>query len=513
MDNELQWDSRRTCRDLQIARSTQAFPVSFEADKNLVIAQTIEEHTPRHEPFNLHVEGTVIFRRTGSDTPGPSVVVESIVNDDRVEISISWDEANQILVVRVPRGIPWNENNSRPCVNIKITVWVPEDASLDQLDTEAVHLDIKLLDNLSIEIAKSTKLEAVVGKVTAASTGSEARDDSIADVGAPDSFRFRSRFIEVETTSGAIQGSWPLYDYLSLQSTSGNVKVGIEPKPADQDEPKPATLSLQSLSGDVEFREPVQVAAEAFAISRMLALSEPGSEAALRAETVLPPRDYRVSAQTTSGKITGSVAFSSTANFQSTSGKINIEVLPVLDSSLAEEGSRDAVLRTSTISGGTDVVVLDPLWIDAAAGRYVDLPPAPRGPQVPIPAPSDPEYIPIGSGDPYAMLPGASSGQPPQARAQQQIVATKRALRSLRGEHDATSANLRVKYPGAWEGQIDMEALSGKLTAGGKDVRIIKSGSEWPGFGKYLHARKGEAGGSKVHVKSTSGDALVWVGE
>ncbi|KAL2018520.1 hypothetical protein VTK56DRAFT_732 [Thermocarpiscus australiensis] len=474
------------CRGDRIARPTETFDLSFSADRQFTFVEKIDHDDGYRDGSEVHVQGAVIFRRAASDTPSSSVTVEIVVDDDRLHIGTSWDGEEQVLKVIVPLRVDWSRRGSGPCANIKATVWVPEDSKLENLKVNTVHLDIRLLDNLSLSVSKQTKLSSVVGPIIAASTGADARDDKIIDVGAPDSFRFHSRLIEVKTTSAPIRGSWPLYDYLGLQSTSGDIKVCIEPKEADKDSPKPAILYIKSLSGDVEFREPIHAAEQAFRTAQTILLEGGTYEADIAAETLLPPRDYRVDVYTTSGDITGASAFSSGAGFKSTSGTISLDLLPVLDSSLAKSNARDVRLQTTSTSGTTDVTVLEPLWIESAD--------AARG------AAGGGGYVPL--------KPSSASASEAEAPESGPL------LRCLYSEHSSTSANIRLRYPGSWEGDISLSSLTGPLQVGGEGVKIIRSGSEWPGIKKHILARKGEvAKGGEILGKSTSGSVEVLVGE
>ncbi|KAK4186048.1 hypothetical protein QBC35DRAFT_475795 [Podospora australis] len=492
IDDNFSWESI-SCSDARYSLETKSFDVSYAADKDLGVYQTVEDSN-HHGSYEGHVEGTVVVRRTGSDTPGPSVVVETVVNDERLKVNFAWDAEEQNLVINVPHRHYW-EGSPAPCVNIKATIWVPEGSTLSKLEVNTIQLGIKLLDNLSLEVAKNTKLITTVGGVTAASSGSDTRDDKLIDVGAPDSFQFNSRYIEVKTTAAPIRGSWPLYDYLGLKSTAGNIKVCVEPKEADKDKPRPAILYIHSMSGDVDFRQPIHAAQQAHAISKVLVESGAGYLSDLKAEAVLPPRDYRVDVHTTSGYIKGAAAFSSAATFKSTSGGVNVELLPVLDARLSDDTSkRDVLLNTATTSGTTDVTVLEPLWTDSATESYV----------LPLPAGLLPPSLPdVGiSEEDNSMAPSV------------EVLGGESPLRILKSQHTTTSADVKLKYPASWEGDISLNSLAGRLKVDGQGVKIIKSENDWPGVNKHLLARKGEEGkGGLVTVKTTAGDVEVLVGE
>ncbi|KAK5658616.1 hypothetical protein OQA88_2009 [Cercophora sp. LCS_1] len=496
-DNSFKWDIDN-CKDNRIIRDPQTFDLSFAPDKQLSIIQRIEKND-HYERDVVSVSGTIYFQRVSSDTPGPSAVVKIIVNDDAIDVAVEWDADKQALDITVPRAIRWDETGTRPCVNIDVIVSVPEDGKLNKLKVGAVQLNIMLLDNLSIDISDRALFETVVGYIVAAASGDASHDKALFDTGAPDSFRLRSRYIQVETVSAMIEGSWPLYDYLSFQSISGNIRVGIEPKEADKDEPKPAILSLQALSAHVDFHVPIHSAQKAFALSRALPQTD------MRAETVLPPRDYRLSIHTTSGHIKGSAAFSSICSVKTTSGNVAVDLLPALDSRLAEDGSKGVVLTTDSTSGTNDIAVLDPLWFDAAQRKYVDLPALPPPPP---PRPDNPPYVPINDDDPYKWLRRPKLPVNLSESGLETVAA--RPWRNLNARHSTTSANMRLHYPAVWEGAIRMTSVSGKLDAQGEGVKIIENGGHWGQ--RRLVAKKGEDGGGSIGVGSTSGNVAVLIG-
>ncbi|SPQ20337.1 75e0e052-2973-41ec-983c-35fac2ee2d5d [Thermothielavioides terrestris] len=509
IDDGFRWNPEFYCKDVQIPRHIQTYDVTFGTDKQLVLLERVVDDDGRRTWDEVHVQGAVILRRSGPETPNSAVTVEVTVTDERLIVSSTWDADSGTLKVSVPHRVEWSHGRPRACVNVKVTVWVPEGSKLKSLEANVVHLDIKLLDNLSLSVADGTKLTSVVGAISAAaSTGAAAGTDELIDTGAPESFYFNSRIIDVKTMAAPITGSWPLYDYLGLQSTSGNIKVTLDPKEDDPDLPKPAILYIKTLSGNVDFRAPILAAERTFRIGQVLPAPADRLRAARQAAALLPPRDYRVDVYTTSGDVTGAAAFSADSTFVSTSGTLSLDLLPVLRAEQAEPGGRSVELKTSSTS--------------AEAGAPPPPPPAP--------------YLQGGGGGgkrkfrgkpSYALL---KTVQPQEGAA---VTTTAGAagdddgngkangndsppppLRCLSGSHSTASADIRLRYPVSWEGDLSLASLSGSLQVGGDGVRIVKSRIDWPGVNKQILARKGEKGaGETVTVKSTAGNVLVWVGQ
>ncbi|KAK4216211.1 hypothetical protein QBC37DRAFT_456386 [Rhypophila decipiens] len=501
-----QWRSGWGCKSDKIARPVDQFEVSFAADKALKIVQDVaSKNADLQAPHYRHVQvqGQVIFRRSSeSGNPSSAIVLQVSASDDRIKVDTEWESNKQSLLVTVPNNIPWDETPEGPCVNILATVWVPKDGLLDNLEVITTQLGISLYDNLSLSVSKDTRLSSTSGSIVSAATGFDSPDDQIYDMGAPDKYQFRSRIIEAKTTSAPIKGSWPLLDYLGLISTSGNIKACIEPKEVDKEKPAPAMLYIKSFSGDVEFREPIHAAQDAFTVAQAWKEAGREQELNLHPETVLPPRDYRVEVHTTSGNIRGSVAFSSGAGFKSTGGNMHLDLLPVLDVAAAG-GQKMSSLTTASTSGSNELYMLEPLWVGQDGSgmgmRYVPFPSA--GPGVPA-------------------SPGPVEGQEPTEDGNDlkkdepnMIIASSAAaaLRSITSQHSLTSGDMNLHYPAAWEGELSLTTHSGKLTAVGQGVELIKTpGSGYP---KYILARKGSPGaGSRFVAKTTSGDIFVKVG-
>lgn len=467
-DGDLPWAESTYCSGNPTERVNIVFPVSYGPGHGFSIVQDVAEHSPPFDTHDVHVSGDVVVRRTGRGTPGPSISLEMLKNDDGINVTADYDRETQSLRVSVPRRLRSDNKVSWPCVSLRMTLWVPGDAVLDYLSVEAVHLAIRLMDNVALNVAQYSKLSTVAGRIVSATDGTTKADKLVED-SAPAYFKFNSRVIDVKSTSADITGYWPLYDLLSLSTISGKIKVRVEPKEEDPNSPKPATLYVKGISGNIEVWQPVDAAVSSLPTSGLLGTTS------LKTEQYIPPRDYRVNIQTTSGTIKGAIIFSSACRIHSTSGTSTVALLPVLDAAVATNNAA-ANLETATTSGNVKLQILEPLWYGSDSKTY--LPPAPPSP------PSLPRL-------------GTLDSAPP-------------AFRCLQSRHASTSATIHLAYPASWEGDFDMGSLSGRIKVHGEGVKIIKAGDGWPGF--EVLARKGAEGGGGAQVKSTSGNIDVVVG-
>jgi hypothetical protein len=198
------------------------------------------------------------------------------------------------------------------------------------------------------------------------------------------------REIVVDKGSQAIWGRWPLYDLLSLSTTSGAIAVAIEPQPADPEHPgKPAKVVLQTTSGtiSVSFSAPraASLPEEEMKMDLAATLKEGekngqthnrrckkqhtppcqrnGKKAVGHNSTPLPARPYELEIRTESGSISGRFIFSSSASIVSQSGSIQALFIPVIHDVLVSNAS----LVTQTASGSQHLEMTDPIIISSSA--------------------------------------------------------------------------------------------------------------------------------------------------
>lgn len=529
------WASNKKCGTKQIKYNSITFSVDFSAARNVSIFQDIqEEHPPNGQ--DIHVSGDVVVRRSGSGTPEPSIIVETTSNDNRIAIMLDWDDKEQRLNMLTPLSIPWTDAQASPCVQIRVTMWVAPGSELDSLNIQNVHLGVQLLDNLSLRLGNFARLASTVGPIVSATDGVKDAMRLMREA-PPSSFQVDTRFVEVKTMSSPISGSWPLFDYLGLETISGTIRAGVQPKEALREKPLPAILYAHSTSGHLEIQEPVGEALATWAMQQDGGITEAGAEA------LIPPRQYSVDLYSMSGDIKATVAFGRSCKVHTTSGHVDLALLPVLDKSQAAgsqagaASSKNSLLSTTSTSGTTVITVLEAMWTDIESRKYTSAPTeagnGPSAPDAPNPpsAPSAPRApVPVGDSDPYDLLNSAkrtnivqpsppnlasAPAQPGQPGAPSAAAARPAppALRALTSRHTATSASIRVSYPPSWEGYIDADSLSGRIEVGGEGVQIVRRENEFPGIKRHVLAHKGEEGAAAgmIKVHTTSGDVGVHV--
>ncbi|KAF9878476.1 hypothetical protein CkaCkLH20_03968 [Colletotrichum karsti] len=512
LERPLPWKPQDICAKAEHRFETKVFDLSFAPEKTLSVLQTVESDTPSRG-YQPHVSGNFIVRRQLSDAPGPSIELEVVSNDESLKVEVEWESSIQQLKIKSPQRVEWNQP-LRPCMTIRATVWVPENADINVFKLAALHLGVQLNDDLAISVKDTLEIRTYAGDV-------RVPVDSVA------SYRLDSRNIVVQTISGDIAGTWPLYDSLKIGSESGDIAAGVVPKPVLESRPLPAVLEVTSVSGDVVVQEPLKEAT-----------------ASAKPDTVIPPRDYYTSIDTKSGRIKAYVAFSTVAAITSVSGDITGVALPVYDVSLLKSVP-EPELHTKTKSGSIVFEVLEPMWVEIAKTLGRDEKKAPNAnPNIPVDIPTNPlpvpniprvpsvpsiPFIPIGARDPYRNLPGSSrrwldllpgkrdavvssssssSSDTRQAAPVAAVAVAQPPMRHLKSSHTTVSGNMDIKYPASWEGTVSAESISGGIDLRGRDLKI-DSHTKWP---RAVRAHKGQAWTCEASLGSVSGHENLTIG-
>ncbi|KAL1998825.1 hypothetical protein VTN02DRAFT_5517 [Thermoascus thermophilus] len=268
----------------------------------------------------------------------------------------------------------------------------------------------------------------------------------------------------LNTGPDPIRGRWPLYDTLSLTTTSGNIAVTIDPQPADPDDAdrdRPARVVLRSTSGSIAVSFSVPDAAASLGDEEMrrglgdLAGGDldhdhdqdDTTKTKTRTKTKkkkhtckpnpnpnptprnqkqkrtyaspppLPPRPYEISIRTETGSITGHILFSTSAVLESGTGAISAVLTPVFYPPAAS----NVTLRTRSATGDQDVRVMAPLGVSSSLSPF-----------------------------------GSPSGEQKQTTKQKQSDNSRYTVHS--SHTSSGSGNLRIAYARGWAGEVHASA-------------------------------------------------------
>ncbi|KAF7546017.1 hypothetical protein G7046_g9427 [Stylonectria norvegica] len=467
-DHDLIWQPEKGCLD-----SPHRFPkttsmVDLRYDRNLTVLQTTEKENRDRSRWTPHIMGQVILRPTIRTSPG-TIELEVISNDESLGVTVEFDKETQVFNVITPRRTTWDSTKLAPCIQIRATVWVPRESILHTFKVDTIHLDIEVKDGLILGALDGTSLRSVIGDIVSPTPNDHDHDSGVVP------YTLDSRRIHIETTSGDVKGWFPLYDELAIKTASGDIRTNIAAKPADPKAPKPAVLSVHSLSGEISIKEPLD-----------------GAVATTKLDKKFPPRDYVVDVATASGDITAELAVTSKAEFVSQSGDLRLKLLPILDAGLLKGGGPKPVLVTDTKSGETKVALLEPVWTSLTT--IGNIPPSLQPPKAPFNN-DDNNVIPIFN--------------PEDENLPVKELTTTAALGVLKSKHTSISGDLKLVYPASWEGNLYAQTISGSQKVRGEGLQLTHSGGSYI---KRLTGKKGR-GYSQLTVETVSGDEDVLVGK
>ena len=460
------------------------------------------ENDSRSRKLKVRTSGEIRIRRLPASSNYGSrgvVLIDTYVSDDSLEVSTTWVETLRTMKVSVPSSASVGTYNN--CISLEITIWLPEDALFPELVVAATVLNLRVVDGVQFKVTGETKFASVSGDVYFP-------DYSVNNEIPPTTYPLDTRHITVETVSGNIKGIYPLFDLLKLSSQSGDIQAGVYPQPVLPSQPAPANLEISTSSGKIQIGLPVQVPRYS-----------------------PPARDYVTHVSSISGNILGSYFLGSIGSLKSTSGDITIMVLPVVPFSPSTDPDDGPKTRFETwsISGTHDLDILEPVFIalapsEIASSPYLPKPPnAPNDPtpvRKPSPHHSQEPYIPVAGDDPYRVsLPSEETDDvilhdvTPAKMAKRRRAVAKQ-WRTLTASHKTSSAEIKLRYPVAWEGTVAESTISGDTKTVGKDLKLISYNKGWPY--KELIAGKGvskRGEGSSVSMDSISGSLIFAVGE
>ncbi|KAH7369761.1 hypothetical protein BKA65DRAFT_387535 [Rhexocercosporidium sp. MPI-PUGE-AT-0058] len=448
---------------------TYEFPVGSD----LTVIQSTRSSDDSLSQTSVTTAGEIRLRRIPKSSKHGSrayFTVDVQVSDPSLEVEKTWDVDSRVLKIVTPSTARLNAGVTH-CISLEITAWIPEDAQFSNLLIEAISLTLRVLDDTKVNVSGRSKFTTISGGVRFPIT--HATDvESLGD-GSPsmqvtpgwrssDQFPFSSRRIFIETISGSIRGNYPLYDFLGLHSQSGSIHTDVFPQPVLPSAPAAADLEVQTSSGKIHVNCPVGGMSDS--------------------TYTPPPRNYITSVHSTSADISGSYYLGSVNSFKSSSGDLKFTGLPVLrggDSPTAPINT----FETHTISGTTDVEVLDPIFISLLSNSLEDQKPA-------------------GDDEPYLIIPPTNIVKQALFEVDPRGTAEDVKLRTLKSTHSSNSASIKVQYPSIWEGTVHSKTVSGNIWAKGPGVHVIlqRRGE--------LRARKGvdhEGEGSQVEMKGISG--------
>ena len=224
----------------------------------------------------------------------------------------SIDQDDSTLTLRTPERLAPNALSDcsmvAPLMYIYVTIWVARGAALESFSIASESLAIIIHPDVDLNTS-NTDITTSSGNVSMLSDSPTA---------------FASRHTTIRGGSNSISGTYPLYDILSISTTSGSIDVTVLPQEVSPTEPQPAALSLASNDGLIR--------------STVSTIS-------------VPDRNYTNSISSNSGAVAVTLLHGNYTSIHTGSASITADIYPY-----GFNGSR-TVINTRSQSGQVDVTV------------------------------------------------------------------------------------------------------------------------------------------------------------
>ncbi|KAF7956394.1 hypothetical protein EAE96_003735 [Botrytis aclada] len=455
-----------------VSKSEQSTFEIIDAAGLVVIQEFYQQESPHYGP-EVKTAGEVRIRNLPrrSNEGKAHFTVEVKFSHPELSVLKTLNELDGSLKISTPRfaNLGIHEN---PCISLEITAWIPEDAEIFKVFFDLATLSIRIFDDVNVKIVKDATLKTISGHVRFPNDStSSISHASLSTHNEPRTyFDFDSRHIVVETVSGRIEGTYPLYDLLKVSSQSGAIGIEVKPKSALESAPAPATLDIYTSSGRIEVSSPVKYPKATYL------------------------REYITRVKSLSGAIQGDFFVGSTGTFDTTSSRIQLMVRPVLSTTSDDDDDENQnEFSTHSVSGTTHVTLLDP-WFNLPSINGKDRNSATGS----RPNSHDSPYNPA----PIESL-SSSSFQAYESK-----------LRTIHSIHKTSSGRIEAYYPLAWIGSIEAKTLSGRIELEGKGIDIVERHDGW-GY-KNVKARKGverDEDGSDVRLETLNAAIALRISE
>ena len=259
---------------------------------------------PEHEYSRVKTNGELRIRPSAPDAKYDIFVeLHGTVSSRAIVNEIVIERHPEALGVYTPAEIDsYNKGaTEEPCLFLEMTVWVKPTTSLSFFRISSQLSNVKLYPGLSIFTPEAT-IVALTAPIQALppDPGASAESSNVT--------LSNSRAITIDTDAGAILGTYPIYDSLTIRSQAGAITVSVEPKPADPKHVKPASLVVNSGAGAIRLDTP------ALRSSRGL--------------SSIPDRDYQNTITSLAGSVQASLLHGSQMKINSQFGYVQADLYP-----------------------------------------------------------------------------------------------------------------------------------------------------------------------------------------
>ncbi|KAG7008711.1 C6 transcription factor [Physcia stellaris] len=175
------------------------------------------------------------------------IEINSYISDARLSVCSKSTPSNESLLFETTTNCLDTDGygNLEAELYINVTMYIAKDAIFENLNISTDSLSINFHPGLEYKVSSTTTISIQGAGSVSMPTAIEEQPKT------------SSREIIIHLSSGSITGTYPLYDLLSMRTTSGSISISLTLHNASTSSPsKPATLQIDSSSGSIRAHTP-----------------------------------------------------------------------------------------------------------------------------------------------------------------------------------------------------------------------------------------------------------------
>lgn len=273
---------------------------------------------------------------SGSSYSTGSILVESIANQEELGPLLGWDRSTRTFKLTTPGEVHWDDRDSDPCMQVRITMSVPQDAVLNSLSLQSQNLNIKVHEGLALSVMSHVDVLTMAGDVI---FPKRQKNETLVP------YRLETSDLTVQATAGNLRGWFPIYDTLVLATHSGNVVANVSQKLPKYPKATASKLGVKTHTGHVTISESH--------------IDTSSGRSRLR--------EHQVAVEGDTGNTDIETLFASMVLITSQSGNIRLNAWPASDSDCVRWGHKFCLISTETKSGSTAITINPPRKLKAGS--------------------------------------------------------------------------------------------------------------------------------------------------
>lgn len=477
------------CRDTPHRIDGAEYGVSLSRESVInIVEEAWRNDSSAIEATVVKVFGDIVVRSSRS-LVSPELSIEGFSNDPdiRPRLNINSGHLTQTYSFTGPPSLlDWPDNDGSPCYQGRITLWLPTGTTYESSSLVTEHFNVVLGAGLNVSTTESFLAMSNHGNVVAPRIITAGQESTVP-------YRLQSPDCVMISALGNVQGWFPLYNRLTLMSKSGHVNAQVGLKSLDLLQDSSAQLVATSRKGNVN-----------------LTAEPPQRERSGKRDGKFPLRDYVSVIQTRAGNITAQLPIGSRTEFETVSGKTEVDLQPILGFQ-TRMWNRFPMLNTLSETGNTRIRVREPIWTDAI--KFLE-----SNRVIQTRAEKDvlaETKVSWSRRDFFGTLPMierpgtfANPFLPRRPNVSKDAAIQREHWGNFETRHGSNGGDLLVTYPDSWTGLINWQG-SKQVSFLADEITILR---QWGTSIKHIEARRG-TGRSVVNLDNQGGVSILAIGK